>query len=514
MRDLINLLSESGLTAAVLAQDDGKYLRVIIQFANSGLPVQIDPGSRAKIAQAAGVDEPVIDAQIDPAIVPALEQSLASGNIKATLPRLSLIVNDKPVKANWGDVFKSPEIKAALGAKEYNTGHLAELCMGLSISTKFVNLGAEINLQQVTGMIGALKVEIPKGSKSYRLTTSQAISYQDPVSKTDTLNFLALVPGASAESFLKQAKAGKFASDIHAVLNSAIRFTNESGGVANACNQVRQDKNNNTIDVISDGTTDATSTKADLVLKVDGTKVNLLSLKTYSTDTLGQMSGQSFNAINKFFATAFGLNLSNYQSYFDDTLSKETVFRNILKLYDTVIIPFVTEAVEGQKPGVEAEIVQKLAKAANIFARGENLEDIDIVKLDDKIADGNYKILRFTDDLYDAMKTLDLDVKTVVGDNGRTIQIWVKPDPNLKDAKGKPIKIPKGSNKLCQFRTQLKKGYTRNEFETGNMLEQLVQVNKMNESADLVPATPEVVEPRKDNIKKYGRAFQRWLFFA
>jgi hypothetical protein len=507
MRDLINLLNESGLTPAVLAQDNGKYLRVIIQFANSGLPLQIDPGSRAKIAQAAGVDEPVIDAQIDPAIVPALERSLASGNIKATLPPLSLIVGDKKIKANWGDVFKSPEIKTALGAKEYNTGHLAELCMGLSITAKFSNLGSEINMQQVMAVIGTLKIDIPPESSSFRLTTTQTITYPEVNSKTDTLKFFALVPGASAESFFKQAKAGKFASDIHAVLNSANLFVNESGGVPNACNPVRQDQNNNTIEVVSDGTSDATSTKADLVLKVDGSKVNLLSLKTYSTNTLGQMSGVSFQAINKFFSTAFGLDLSKYQSYFDETLPKETVFKNIIKLYDTVVIPAVKELISNHSPGQESAIVRQLAKAANIFARGEGLEDVEVVKLDDEIAEGNYKILRFSDDLYDTMKMLDLEMHVVdTGENGRTIQILVKPDPNLKDKNGKPVRLSKKANTLCRLRTQLKRGYARNEFESGEILEKLTRIDQMSESI-----RPEVEEPHKvyGNEKTLGRKRQR-----
>jgi hypothetical protein len=506
MRDLINLLSESGLTPGELAKGDGKYLKVLAQFANTGMPVQIEPGSRAKIAKLAGVEQPVSTAQIDPDLAPALERALTSGNIQANLPLLTLIVGDKKIKALWSDLFKSPEIKTAIGAKEYNTGHLAELCMGLSIITKFANLGAEINMQQVMAVIGTLTVDIPPDSSSFRLTSTQTISYPEANSKTDILNFFALVPGASYESFLKQAKSGRFAPDIHAVLNSAIRFTNESGGVANACNRVRQDKNNNSIEVVSDGTSDATSTKADLVLKVDGSKVNLLSLKTYSTNQLGQMSGQSFQALNKFFSTAFGLDLSKYQSYFDKTLPKEKVFQNIIKLYDTVVIPAVKELVERQTPGEEADIVRQLAKAANIFARGEGLEDVEIVKLDDKIADGNYKILRFSDDLYDAMKMLDLDVDVVdKGENGRTIQILVKPDPNLKDKNGKSIKLSKQANKLCQFRTQLQGGYARNEFQSGEMLEKLTRIDQMSESVE-----PEAVPERpKDNIKKYGRAFQR-----
>jgi len=239
--------------------------------------------------------------------------------------------------------------------------------------------------------------------------------------------------------------------------------------VANACQRVRQDKNSNRIDVVSDGTSDAKGTKADLVLKVDGTKINLLSLKTYGSDTLGQISGINYDAVSKWFKISFGIDLSKYQSLFDPTLPNETIYENILKLYDDVIYPTVQSKVEDQSPGKEAQIVEQLASAANYFARGENLEDVEIVKLDDKVKEGNYKILRFSDDLKEAMKSLDLEAKLVGKGQGRTIQIWVKP------AEGE--KVAKGSNKLCQFRTQKMGDSYRNYFESGPMLEQLTALD-------------------------------------
>ena len=89
-----------------------------------------------------------------------------------------------------------------------------------------------------------------------------------------------------------------------------------------------------------------------------------------------------------------------------------------------------------------------------------------MVKLDDRIKEGNYKILKFSDDLYEAMKHLDLEVDLVArGDNGRTIKISVKP------AEGEELK--QGSNMLCKFRTQKMGKSYRNYFEIGPMMEKL-----------------------------------------
>lgn len=458
MRDLINIITEKALTASELSKHNGKYLLTLINLAGNGIPLPVDPQYRSKFGDVL---------QYDPAGLPELQRAVDSGDIAANLPKqASVLLNGEPSKVPWGVLFKGKEFTGAEGKKSYNTGHLAELMMGLAVSAKFFNLGEDVTMDEVIQMASFADVSIPPGTKNYRVSLNRAIDYPESGSKKDTLNFLAVVPARSAESFFQQLKSANWESDLAAVFNSAVKYANESEGVANACNRVRQDKNNNQIDVVSDGTSDAKGTKADLTLKIDGTKVNLLSLKTYSTDTLGQISGIGFDQVNKWFDTSFGLKLDKYRSYFDDTLPKETVYKNILKLYDDVIFPAVKDEVETQSPGQEAAIVRKLASAANYFARGESLEDVEIVKLDDQVSKGNYKILKFSDNLYDAMKELDLEAKLIGGGQGRTIQIFVKPEEGK--AKG---------DKLCQFRTQKMGDSYRNYYETGPMLEKLTAID-------------------------------------
>lgn len=502
MRDIIDLISEAALTPAELAKHGGKYLDILIQFAGNKLPVAIDPAYRDRLGT---------HAQFDPDMIPELEKALQSDNIQSALPRQArLIVNGDVVSVPWGAIFKGQEFTGMAGKKSYNAGHLAELFMGLAVSAKFFNLGQDITTQQVIEMAGSAQASIPAKQKNYQFTLTRDIKYPEPGSKTDTLNFLARVPARSAEAFISQLQTGKFEADLDALLASSVLYANESQGVANACQRVRQDKNNNQIDVVSDGTTDAKGTKADLTLKVDGTKVNLLSLKTFSTETLGQISGIGFEQVSRWFQTSFGINLDKYQSLFDETLDPEVRYKNIAGLYDRVIFPQIEKSLATQSPGKEAAIVRQLAKAANYFARGEAMEDVEIVKLDDKIKSGNYKILRFSDDLYDAMKHLDLEAKLVGSGQGRTIQIWVKPEPGEK--------VAKGANKLCQFRTQKMGDSYRNYFETGSMLEKLTQVEQQakaergtgepGQRRSDIKAAPE--EPKKYGTEKtLGRKRQR-----
>lgn len=459
------------MTPAELSKDGGKYLKTLIALIDKEepTPLPIDPAFRAKFADDV--------AYIDPGEIPLLQTALSSDNISAALPKkLKMIIGGEETMQPPGILFKGKEFTGLEGKKSYNAGHLAELFMGLSVSAKFFNVGNPITTEQLYDMIGHIESAIE--GKNYVFTIERSIAYPDSRSKTDSLSFLARVPARSAEAFLEQAKNRKFEGDLGAIFSSAVKYVNESESVADSCKKVKQDKNNNKIDVISDGTTDAKGTKADITLLIDGSKINLLSLKTYGSDTLGQFSGLSIANLTKWFRINFNLDISPYLDRFDPSQSEDNLYKNLLDFYDEIVHPFVVEHVKDQTPGREAKIVEHLAHAANIYARGESLEDVEIVKLDDKVPTGSYKILKFSHSLKEAMTHLDLDVRYVNGGQSRTIQIWVKPQEGEK--------VIKGANRLCQFRTTKTGGYTRNYFESGPMLELLTAV-KSNTDATVTP---------------------------
>jgi hypothetical protein len=379
--------------------------------------------------------------------------------------------------------------------------------MGLAVSAKFFNLGNVITVEQMVDMFTFSQISAHTNPKTNKITSNivftidRDIAYPATIkSRPDHLTFKGVIPGKSAEAFVEQVKARQFESDIQAVLASAVRYVNEAPSVESSVKRVQQDPNTNQINVTSDGTSDAKMTKADLILSIDGNKINLFSLKTYSSDTLGQISGVGFDQVSQWFQTSFGIDLSKYKQQIEKTAAKSPAeaFTLLLKIYD-IMYPQIEKLVDDQTPGQEAAMVRQFADAANYHARGASGEDVEIVKLDDKIKTGNYKILRFSNSLYDAMKLLDLETKYLKGDKGRTIQIWVKPEPG--------VKVPKGANKLCQFRTQKMGDSYRNYFESGPMLEKLTQIDQSAVQEQQVE--PQIVEPPRDNVKVFGRKRQR-----
>lgn len=461
LRDL--LLVETELNATELYhRGDGQHLRTLIDLINADYELPVDPSKRGKLGDTV---------RIDKSEVPVLQAALDIVNdkyaFKSALPKkIKMYVNGALEMHPTSVIFKGKEFTGLEGdkpKKDYNTGHLNELFMGLVVTAKFFNIGNAITTEQVLDMIGYIDSRIE--GKNYVFTITRNISYPEMGNKTDSLSFLARIPAKSAEAFLTQANARKFNNDLQSVFSSAVRYVNESTSVADSCVKVRKDKNNNKIDVVSDGTSDAKGTKADLTLTVDGSKIGLLSLKTFGSDTLGQFSGLSYENLSKWFKINFNLDIGPYRAQFDPALGEDQIEKNLIKFYDDIAYPHVQKTVEDQQPGVEAAIVKQFSDAANIYARGESLEDVEVVKLDDKVSSGSYKIMKFSHNLKDAMLHFDLETRYVNKGTGRTIQIWVKP------AEGE--KVAKGSNRLCQFRTQKAGGYIRNYFESGPMLEAL-----------------------------------------
>lgn len=459
MRDLINILTEDSLSKATLIKYGATRVETLINMINDGENFQVDPGKTEIYGDTV---------QIDPSMVDQLQAAINSGDLDKNFPaKVLLLIDGQPTLSPWSVLFKSAAFGGRGGERQpYNAGHLAELMMGLAVTMRFVNRGGPTSIQQIIDLAGQINSGVVPGSQTMQFSLEQTIDYPQVNSKNDQLSFVAKVPYSSAEQFVKQYQTGQFDSILQNVFASAVKYANESEGVDNACERVKKDKNSNKIDVVSDG---VKGTKADLTLKIDDTNVRLLSLKTFSTDTLGQISGVTIDALNRWFKSSFGLDLSQYNALFDPQLGNEKIFDNVLRLYTDVIFPVVKKEVDKQTPGQEARLVRQLASAAQYHARGEDNEDVEVVKLDDKVKEGNYKVLRFSDDLYEAMKHLDLDAELVAkGQKGRTIKIIVKPAPGEH--------LPKGSNRLCQFRTQKMGNAYRNYYEIGPMMEKLTEL--------------------------------------
>lgn len=459
-------LKEAGLTQSELAKHGGKYLNILLQLVGDAgtNPIEISPEYREKYGNTA---------QLAAQTIQALKNTQTAN---APLPSAPFFLIPDPqtgqlkdTKGAWGALYKSSKFTALAGRKEYNAGHLNELITGFSVTRKFLAVDKPITSDEVLDLMkqATTSVHQKDGMKSTSIKFDISTKVKYDSAKEDDLYFVGVVPSMSAESFIKFLSTGSLPGDLNSLLSSSVKFVNEAQSVKDAIETVKSDPNNNRIDVTSDGTSDAKSTKADLKLLIDGSEKVLLSLKTSSTDTIGQISGLNFNNLKTFFEKGFNLDISGYSNWFDSTLSKEEVTQNVFRLYDTIFTS-IEKQLQNHSPGAETAIVKQLASAANFFARGEKSENVDVVKLDDSIGQGNYKILRFSDNLYDAMKALTLRAKILGKGQGRTIQILVQPDPAVVELKG--------SDKLCQFRSQVMGGYLRNYFEIGPMMIKLTEI--------------------------------------
>jgi hypothetical protein len=468
-------LLDAALQPKELAKHNGVYLDILIKMIENNEPVEVDPAYREQYGDTV---------RIDPTMVPELKQVLADpANIKFNLPKFFVMLDDdgQPVpNIPWGVLFKSAKFTSKAGLKDYNAGHITEMLMGTAVAAKFINQGKINTHADVFKILQTLIDSARVEAKNYRFNVKRTVRFADkpqPVQVT----FTALVPAKSAEALIKQVKAGALNTELTTLFNSAIRYTNESNSIKNSVDRANKQKKESTVEIISDGTTEAKGTKADMTLKLNGEKINLISLKTYSSDTLGQISGLGFEQLSLWFDTSFGIKIDQFKPLLDPALPSAQVYENLItKIYDGYVIGEVTRRVENQTPGKEAEIIERLAHSANYHARGKSMENVEVVKLDDRINKGGYKVLKFSDDLKDAMRVLDLDVKYIDKGQSRTIQIWVKPKEG-EEVKGH-------ENKLCQFRTTKMGDSYRNYFEVGRMLEKLVQQN-IETTADETPTS-------------------------
>ena len=471
------LIMETNLTVSELSRKNGIYLEILTQMVEAGEPLDVDPAKREQWGYTI---------QMDPSMLPVMQQALDDReNISKILPKTFTLIDDQGLSVPnipWGTLFKSGKFTGRAGAKIYNAGHLSELFMGVAVTGKFINLGKTSNHQSVFKILQEVADSAVIAGKNYQFTLSRKVKLSGK-GQSDQVKFSGLVPAKSAESLIEQVQSGKLAVELDALFNSAIRYTNESSTVSTALARVQSQKKSAQIDVFTNGTSEGKSTKADMTLQIDGEKINLISLKTYSSITLGQISGLGYEQLSKWFGMSFGIQIDQFQDLLDPALPREEIYQNLLtKIYDGYVIDQVRQRVQNQRPGKEAQIVRQLAKSALYHARGEQLEDVEIVKLNDRLSAGGYKILKFSDDLKDAMRHLDLEVKYLDRGQSRTIQIWVKPEPGEPVAKG-------NKDMLCQFRTTKMGPNYRNYFETGQMLEKLTQ-QEIQTDAETVSKVP------------------------
>lgn len=197
-------------------------------------------------------------------------------------------------------IFKSPEIKSGAegsSAKEkkyWNDGEVAETLLGAALFARFISKQPVTESEVIKILSSANQV-----SGGFELTGQRGT---DPISLrafNKPQNNEVVIQYINDKSTLSK-KFPKGVAGLDTSLKACIAYVNESSKVADAIQEIDDNPDKDSVEVVTDGVSDQKGTKADLQLKI-GDKLRLLSLKVNSVKQFGQDTGATANIITTFF---------------------------------------------------------------------------------------------------------------------------------------------------------------------------------------------------------------------
>ena len=454
---------EGNLSHAELGKHYGRYLAMFMDKVNNGEPFEI---ANPKVKQELG-DQVVIDpsglpellkAYFDKAELPdASEISADSGGkiLPKSDPNKVPLKTDTGATIYIGQLRKPPEFGSKKG---FNTGQIAEGALGAALVARFIKREGSITSEDTIDVIKQLGAGTESGKNLQAGITAS--------SANDIIKFNVVLPKGDYNALYGGVGSGKMHPDMQGVINSATKFAN-SNSVDVALDKIVSDPNKNTVVVNSDGASDQTGTKADLFLSIDGANVNLLSLKAGDVKQFGQGSGFTYDKLDDFFKTTFGVSVpKQYEDELDGKDPKDA-FRIIHEVYASVAKQIQNE-LAGDNNEQEARFVERLYKGINFHAtRGD--DGVTLVMLKKTPNAPGFTELQFGQPLRDAMENTDLQVEyTTPGQGSAIIDVMgVAPDG--------------AKQMLVRTRGNLKsegKGYVRNIIEMGPLLKTIAQIER------------------------------------
>lgn len=465
---LHHLLEASGLTHAQLGKHYGRYLGMFVDKVNNGEPFEvIDPKKRAEVGDQVVLDgsaaKQVLQAYFNSNKIPdasEIEADAGGKVIPANDPNKLVLKTQSGGEVTLGQLRKPVEFGSAKG---FNTGQIAEGALGAAITARFLKREGEITPQDVINVLS----EMGEGEESGK-NQKGSISGK---SANDTVYFNLVLPKGDYNALYGGTKKGaKVHPDMQGVINSATNFAN-SKRVTSAVNQVIQDKNSNKVSINSDGASDQTGTKADLFLEIDGTTVNLMSLKAGDVKQFGQGSGFTYDALNDFFNKSFGIDVpAQYKDELDGKDPK-AAFGIIHQVYASVAKQ-IQQELAGDNEQQEARFVERLYKGVRFHAT-RNDDSVQMVVLKKTPNAPGFVELQFGQPLADALRATDLDVDfSTPGQGSAIITVYGTGKDGAKEW-------------LLRLRGNFKsegKGYVRNIVEMGPLLKILAKIqDKQND---------------------------------
>tara|TARA_B110000503_G_C7137966_1_gene409665 strand:+ start:865 stop:2238 length:1374 start_codon:yes stop_codon:yes gene_type:complete len=348
---------------------------------------------------------------LNPSNVANQMRQLWDGADLATPDQISAIRNFKIPTTDGknigiNNIYKSPEIKGK--SEDYNVGDIGEIALGVSSAAKFINSGQEIGIEQFLNLSNQLKVTPIKGKSALRADLTQTVTH--PTGKKDNVNLVVVVPARSMKSFINFIKNFQSSPpDVRGTILSSIKYANTHKVLLQGIEKTRNDTNVNQIDIVSQGTQDQKGTKADLIMGIDGERINLISAKAGASQ-LGQASGKEWSKPQLFFQTVFGIDVNQYKPLW--TEDHQENLKVLQKIYAEKVIPLVSKLVAGDNVQKETALVKQIVNGLirysnDINDKGES-SIVDIVKLSTVPGSPGYKLMRIDSKLEAALENVNL----------------------------------------------------------------------------------------------------------
>ena len=483
------IIKEEGISKQNLLKYGGKYLDMLINMIAVGKDVELEGSAKLKYGKTI---------KFDPAEAKRLSQ-LFYGQDAPVEEKENVNVDDRGYLIPAGDtpksiavkiqgsdatiptgqIFKTSEMKGS--KKPFNTGDVGEAFLGAACTAKFEKLGEEITEKDVLDVLKRLTVTEEGKNKRGVLTSGAG---------KDTLKYVLVLNQTSFGALDRSVREGKLPPEMVGLNRSAIKWANGSRAVKEAIQVAIDDTENNAIVVNSDGVSDQKGTKADLFLTIDDSTINLLSAKAGDVKQFGQVPGNSYDKIQTFFQSIFGVDVKD--SYIDEMNGSDAqhnypIFK---KIYADV-----AQELENELKGNTVKEVQFVQRLYNGIAQHASLNDpkVSMVILKATPNAPGFKELSFGPELKAAMEQFDL-------------QVSYQADPPKIQVHGRPIGAEalqevSGATMLIQARTNMKgdsaKGYIRSIIEMGGLLKAIAVVEDKLEDEPVVEpaASKQAAEP-------------------
>jgi len=453
---------EAGLPYSQLSKHAGIYLIRLIDKIAAGEPLQLVNGETVTINQEVAAE--LSNAAFNSPTTPDISDVEVDGTNKLT-PTDDIILKKLLLKLATmdgntlpsGDILKSAGIKGS--GKGFNTGNVAEGILGAAVTAVFKK-------RKQGGVTQDDIIKILKDLSKPTVLSKNAVSgFLDTNSEEDKLHFKLGLGRTDYQALIKMIKSGKIHPEVQGLLGSALQFVNTSSNIAQVLRYIISDKKSNNIVVNSDGVSNNAGTKADLFIEVDGTPINLLSLKSSNVTQFGQASGHKVKNMTNFFKGTLGVMIpAKTIKLFTDEQSMEEVKMHVV----APVYASITKQIQKELSTDLGQAVFVDRLYDGIFLHATNRDDkVNIVILKNTPKALGFTELSFGPGLLETMKQYDFEV---VNEPSNYIKVYGI--PKGPDAK----KYTRTSKEmLVQLRSQSMGPTLRNVIEMGPLLKQISQ---------------------------------------